>query len=516
MKKSYRNCVSDNQCENNYMCTFDTKNLNHSCKSSNQNELYLGCLDNDFNDCLKFSRKQTNKNGFSHNYMMFKKKKSSPVDLSSINIYLLCGTKNIATFPIEDYFESTCINDNENCSFKAKGIFFNFINANKKNCNDDLFLEINYECYNETLKNKEIIPLKEIHDHFSFDLNCPKNKDDPKFQSKCISYYIDDNDKEKYTKINQKKLLYSCTNPIYKTPMIVNDVNKYKKNKFKHVNTQINEVDTNIDLKRQELLDLEAQKYQQIHQINTNENISKEKALQELKQKNYLKKSSMNKNDKSEVERKWKLFKDLDALQNIIDDVQYKSAISYHGKVYTIEEAMKVSNENNQSFFVYYSNSYELDTYASSLYFIDIYEIDNDVFDKNNWSKSKGVTSGLLNFENYYDSGNGVQSEDDISVFKDYISNLLVYQQLMGDELKHLNNKNVNDVNNINEIVINNLNKNLEKKITTKNQAILINNNEENVNNYLINILSSIFILSIIIFIFIIVYFSAKNNNNTQ
>ena len=36
--------------------------------------------------------------------------------------------------------------------------------------------------------------------------------------------------------------------------------------------------------------------------------------------------------------------------------------------------------------------------------------------------------------------GNNVQN------FKDYISNLLVYQQLMGDELKHLNNKNVNDV----------------------------------------------------------------------
>jgi hypothetical protein len=526
MKKSYKNCISDNQCDKNYMCTFDTKNLKHYCKSSNQNKLYLGCLDNDFKDfdhisshssntldnfqdCLDFSRKQTNKEAFNHNYLMFNKKKSSPVDLSSINIYLLCGNKNIATFPIEDYFESSCDENNEICKFKAKEIFFNFIKVNKTNCNEKLFLEINYECYNENLKNKEIIPIDEIKNKFSFKLECPKNKKDPKFQAKCISFYIDENDKNKYSKINQKKLLYGCKNPMYKTPMLVNNMNKYKKNKFKHINNQINEVDTNIELKREELLDLEAQKFQQIHQVNNNENISKEKAIQELKKKNI---QNNNKRDKSDIERKWKLFKNHDALQNIIDDVQYKSAISYYGKAYTIEEAMKLANENNQSFFVYYSNSYQLDNYASCLYFIDIYEIDNQIFDMKNWEKSEGVTSALLNFENYYD--NAPDSEDDINVFKDYISNLLVYQQLMGDELKHLNNKNVNDVNNINEIVITNLNKNLEKKITTKNQAILLNNKEESVNNYLINILVSMFILSIIIFVFILLYFNSNKKNN--
>ena len=137
---------------------------------------------------------------------------------------------------------------------------------------------------------------------------------------------------------------------------------------------------------------------------------------------------------------------------------------------------MKTANENNQSFFVYYSNSYELDTFSSKLYFIDIYQIDNIIFDKQNWVKAKGVTTALLNFENYYD--NAPNPDDDINIFKDYISNLLVYQQLMTDELKHLNNKNVDDVNNINNIVINNLNNNLDSKITTKNKAIRINNYE--------------------------------------
>ena len=214
-------------------------------------------------------------------------------------------------------------------------------------------------------------------------------------------------------------------------------------------------------------------------------------------------------------EKKWKLFTNFDALQNIIDDPQYKDAIkTYPRKVYTIEEAIKTANEKNESFFIYYHNSFELDQYSSSLYFIDIYNIDNKIFDKNNWNNSNNVTTGLLNFENYYSEdmtdGNNVQN------FKDYISNLLVYQQLMTNEMKQLNTKNVDDVNNINDTVINNLNDNLDRKINTKNQGIIMNNQEEKTNNYLINILTTILIIFILLYIFMILYFSALKSNNIK
>lgn len=522
MNHSNIKCSDDKQCSNNYMCTFDDKNLNHQCKKGGQNNLYLGCLDHDvksfdyvsshnqddlnnFDDCLSFSRKQSNKDGMSHNYFLFKKKKVSSVDLSSINIYLLCGNKNIATFPIEDYFESSCDYDNQNCEFQAKEIFFNFIEVNKKNCNEDLYLEINYECYNENMKNKEIIPLNKISDSFSFKINCPKNKSNPKFQAKCISLYIDPQDKNKYDKINKKKLLYSCSDPIYKVPRIVKNIDKYRQNIYKKSTSDINQVDSSIEEKKKEILNLEAEKYQKIYKLNHHKEISKEKALNEIQNK-----KSQIKFDKNEIERKWKLFNDYDALQNILNDAQFKSAITYFGKVYTIEEAMKSANDNNQSFFVYYSNSYELDTFSSKLYFIDIYQIDNIIFDKQNWVKAKNVTTALLNFENYYD--NAPNPDDDINIFKDYISNLLVYQQLMTDELKHLNNKNVDDVNNINSIVIKNLNDNLDKKITTKNQVIRMNNYQEKTNNFLINLLSILFIILFIVFIFIILYYTSKKN----
>ena len=516
-------CNDDNQCINNYMCSFDEKNLNHSCKNHTQNNLYLGCLDKDLNNfeyissnssehhdnfknCLNFSRKQTNKDGYNHNYFLYKKKKDSSVDMSSINIYLLSGNKNIATLPIQDYFETECDVNNQNCKFIAKKLLFSFIDANKNNFKDKLFIELNYDCYNEVSKNKEIIPVDELNNSFSFEINCPKNKNDPSFESKCISFYIDNNNKEKYQKINKKKLLYTCSNPLYNTPRIVKDVNVYKKNVFKKNNSIISDYEKQIDEKKNELKNLEAQKYQKIHKINKNEDISFDKALENVNKLNVL-------NDKEDIERKWKLFKNFDALQNIIDDPQFKDSITTHPtKIYTIEEAIKTANEQNESFFIYYHNSFELDQYSSSLYFIDIYKMDNKLFDKKTWNNSNNVTTAILNFENYYDSG--FYDRDKIQVYKDYISNLLVYQQLMTDELRQMNSKNVDDVNKINDVVINNLNNNLDKKITTKNQGIKMNQTEENMNNYLINILTSIFIGALIFYIFIILYFSSKKNNN--
>lgn len=530
---SNNNCNDDNQCSNNYLCSFDEKKLNHSCKNLNQSNLYLGCMTNDFNNfdyissnspehldnfknCMDFSRKQINKDGYYHNNFLFNKKKETSIDMSSINIYLISGIKNIANLPIQDYFNTECDIKSENCKFVAKKIFFSFIQANKTQSSEKMFLEINYECYNEVTKNKEILPIDEIKNSFSFEINCPKNKKDPKFQSQCISFYIDNQDFNKYNKINKKKLLYTCENPVYNTPRIVKDVTAYKKSVFKNNNVMINNYEKEIEQKKEELQKLEAQKYQKIHKINKNEDISMKDAMENINKLNMNSyKKGGNGGKANDIEKKWKLFNNFDALQNIIDDAQFQDSIKTYGsKVYTIEEAIKISNEENESFFVYYHNSFELDQYSSSLYFIDVYKIDNKIFDKKNWNNSNNVTTAILNFENYYDDNidNNYGSAD----FKDYISNLLIYQQLMTDEMKQLNMKNVDDVNNINDIVINNLNENLNRKITTKNQGILMNQQEEKTNNYIINVLSYTLILFIILYVFIILYFNSVKKNNSN
>ena len=59
------------------------------------------------------------------------------------------------------------------------------------------------------------------------------------------------------------------------------------------------------------------------------------KALENVNKLNII-----NTNDN--IEKKWKLFNNFDALQNIIDDPQFQDAIkTYPSKVYTIEEALK-------------------------------------------------------------------------------------------------------------------------------------------------------------------------------
>ena len=53
-------CNDDKQCSNNYMCSFNEKDLNHSCKNLNQNNLYLGCLDKDYSNFEYISSNENN------------------------------------------------------------------------------------------------------------------------------------------------------------------------------------------------------------------------------------------------------------------------------------------------------------------------------------------------------------------------------------------------------------------------------------------------------------------------
>ena len=136
--------------------------------------------------------------------------------------------------------------------------------------------------------------------------------------------------------------MYTCENPIYDTPRIVKDISSYKKSIFKNNNQIINSYEKQIEEKKEELQKLEAKKYQKIHKINKNEDISIKDALKNVSNLN------INSNSKNDFEKKWKLFNNFDALQNIIDDPQFQDSIkTYNSKVYTIEEAIKIANNEN-------------------------------------------------------------------------------------------------------------------------------------------------------------------------
>tara|TARA_A100001015_G_C14800766_1_gene636840 strand:+ start:267 stop:809 length:543 start_codon:yes stop_codon:yes gene_type:complete len=169
-------CKNDNECPDNSYCAFDENKMKHYCKNNGKNQLYYGCLEDDvnnydsiisndennlenINNCINFSRRQINSNSLNHNYMLYKKKKISYVDITTINIYLKCGEKNISVLSLADYFNIECKSDNTNCILKTNKLFRNFVNQNQELCSEQLYLEINYECYNENTNIREIIPV---------------------------------------------------------------------------------------------------------------------------------------------------------------------------------------------------------------------------------------------------------------------------------------------------------------------------------------------------------------------
>ena len=175
MDNKYKTCNIDNDCDESSLCAFNEKDLNNYCVSKDINELYYGCLNdnvehnlesietksnsNNFNylDCIDFSRRQINKEGIEYNYMVYKPKKDSFVDISTLNIYLKCDDEILAIIPYADYFNLKCDDSQQNCILESKDSLLNFIIQNTKNCDKIIYLEIIYECENEGLKKNEKI-----------------------------------------------------------------------------------------------------------------------------------------------------------------------------------------------------------------------------------------------------------------------------------------------------------------------------------------------------------------------
>jgi hypothetical protein len=328
------------------------------------------------------------------------------------------------------------------------------------------------------------------------------NNENEKFKSKCNAVFLNNNSINDRT-INKNKSMYNCNNPIYTIPRIVPDKNIYKKLKDTSAKNEIKNYDNKINEKIEDLKKLKTEKYIKLRKIQTGENISYEEAYQ-IVNKYSSKKLVDNSNEY------WTLFNNYDAAQYLYNDKNNSSILKFFGKVYTIDEAKKVADENNQSFFVWYNNSYELDNFASKLYFIDIYNIENDLFDKSNWAKSENVTTAILNFEtydndddNWHETGTGLDNSNSKKI-TNLINTSIQNTTLMKNQYLEMVN-NIPDYN-VNMNVIDNLN----SKITTYGQAINMNNYETNINNNVLIVIFFILGIFVIIFITVLVYFNNK------
>lgn len=185
--------------------------------------------------------------------------------------------------------------------------------------------------------------------------------------------------------------------------------------------------------------------------------------------------------------------------------------ISYYGKVYTIEEAINIAIDNNEKYFVWYHNSYELDDFASKLFFIDIYYNDTGLLKKKNWTKhenvstciSKNYVEFILDGESFIDDND---EDENINKLQEIFQGSTESTEITSKILNEFLEKNITETKNINNTVI----KNLDNKITTYGQAIAMNNYETNINNKILFGLSIILFLIIILFFIMFIYYQIK------
>ena len=519
-------CKLDNECDNNELCAFNEDDLNHYCISNDKNNLYAGCLnekDDKINyiesnskvdyqnpkSCIDFTRRQVNEDGFSYNYMIYKKKKDTYIDTTTINIYLKCENEILAIIPYNDYFNLKCDDSQENCVLESKESLLNFIKQNSQNCLKQIYLDVIYECENEGVKKEQKIPVDmDNYNGVKINLKCPIDNDNDKFKSKCIATYLDPNYRDKDRTVNILDLnrpMHECKDPVFKVPLIVNNQNNYKKLKDIQSKNEMKNYDSKINEKIEDLKKLKVEKYIKLKKLQNGKELTLEEGNDIIN--NY----SPDKLVYNSQEY-WQLFNNYDAAQYLFSDNDADNPnLKFYGSVYTIEDAKAVATENNQSFFVWYHNSYELDNFASKLYFIDMYNIENSMLDKSNWAMHDNVTTGILKLENYEDNSGNVDNEETLKQFKKLLETSNTNTALMNAQYLELVKNNMTDFN-VNLSVVDNLN----NKITTYGQAINMNNYETGINNKILVVLGFGLLIIIIIFVFVMVYFNNKTGGKIK
>ena len=234
--------------------------------------------------------------------------------------------------------------------------------------------------------------------------------------------------------------------------------------------------------------------------LQHNKDITMEEALQII---------DINNNNLS-FKNRWKIFHDYDAVQNLFLEDEKEKLITYYGKVFTMEEAISIASQLKQNFFVWYHNSYQLDDYASKLYFIDIYTKNIDLIKKSNWVKYENVTTCILK-DNIQIVLNP-DEDDDINKLKEVFTQSNNNTVTMTDKINEIvSNNYLTLAKTVNQGVIDEL----DTKITTYTQMITMNNYESNINDQILLGLSIFLIFMILILIIVISYFNAKQKKMT-
>lgn len=292
--KKLQKCKKDNDCKKDEYCAFNENDENHYCIP---NKIYLGCLNNadqmyrflkssdkkyneNMDSCINFARKLNN-NEIIYDYIHYRPKVETPIKKKSIQVDLKCGDAKIINLSYEDSFKDDCDSTNENCKVVPKDTITKILENNLPNCPKNYHLNIDYTCDIENIdKNIKIDLNKDNISKLNFDLVCPVNQKNNKYESQCTLFSFKDQDNINLDKmfdsnISQQKCDYAS----YLIPNIINDINEYNLKKNKKLEKSIESFNDIINTDQEELNKKKALQYMVEYEKKFNKKISYEDSL---------------------------------------------------------------------------------------------------------------------------------------------------------------------------------------------------------------------------------------------
>ncbi len=296
--KQLKKCKKDSDCTKDEYCAFNENDNNHYCIP---NKIYLGCLKNNdsmyrflkasdkkysenIDNCIDFARKLNN-NEIIYDYFHFKPKIETPIKKKSIQVDLKCSDMKIINLPYEDSFKEDCDATNENCKVVPKENITKILKNNLENCKNDYHLNINYSCDVENIdKNLKVKINKDNIDTLDFNLICPVNQKENKYESQCTLFSVKDQDNVNLDNIFDSNIVQQkCDYASYLIPNIINDINEYNLKENKKLEKSVESFNDIINADQEELNKKKALQYMMEYEKKFHSKISYNEALNYVK-----------------------------------------------------------------------------------------------------------------------------------------------------------------------------------------------------------------------------------------
>ena len=522
--KKLQKCKKDKDCKKDEYCAFNENDENHYCIP---NKIYLGCLKNEdqmyrflkasdkkysenMDSCIDFARK-LNHNEIIYDYLHFRPKVTTPIKKKSINIDLKCGDMKIINLPYEDSFKEDCDTFNEKCKIVPKDNISKILQNNLSNCNKNYHLNIDYKCDVENIdKNLKVELNKDNISKLSFDLSCPVNQKDNKYESQCTLFSLKDSDNIDLDKVFDSNIIQQkCDYASYLIPNIINDMNEFNLKKNKQLEKSVKRFHNIIQNDEEELNKKKALQYMIEYEKKFNQKISYDKALEYVKSiiEHATTQSSLNIWDTTTGANK------IPFINNNTNYSKYSQIGTSTKRFDNVQQLLDFVNADSSykstsypDYIVYFSKSSLNEPNSGKAFAISFEELkETNKVETDSWINNVQTSSGGTGGSAFTIINKSPKSDTKRSIYfsNKTNNNYAIFQEEIDTSLAKLK-----EYQDYEENIITSKNNEIEQNINYMNQRIRNSNYQSDMNKKIIKYLSIILILVFIITLIYFIYMS--------